>query len=147
MPRFLLQVSGLLVLVFLFGCSGGGAAVSGKITFPDGTPLTTGRVVFETATQSFTGYLNESGKYNLMGATASSGLPPGKYRVSVVDAVQAPSSGAPVQLDGDGNPINYKPNDAPSKPLVAAKFTQATTSGLECEVKGRTVFDITVEKP
>ena len=134
------------VSLFLCGC-GKGFSVNGKVTFPDGTPLTAGFVCFDSATTSFTGTINASGEYQITGAKPGDGVPPGEYQVYISGAIQPgnPDIG-PVEVDADGNPL-VKTIDKPDIPLIHAKFTTKSSSGLQCEVKGKTTFNIEVTKP
>jgi hypothetical protein len=144
--RFLSIVLLFGVFLALSGC-GKGFSVTGKVAFPDGTPLTTGYVCFENATMTLTGTINSSGQYQMTGASPGEGVPAGEYQVYISGAVQPgnPNTG-PVELDADGNAL-VKTVDKPDIPLIDAKFTRKSSSGLQCEVKGKTTFNIEVTKP
>jgi hypothetical protein len=120
----------LLLMIFpiLFGCNGK-SFVSGKVTFPDDSPLTQGFVIFETENYQVFGKIDESGSYSMSEIKPGDGILPGTYGVSVQSQTGGTSDGAPL--------VKY----------VAQKFESAATSGLTCEVKGNTVFNFTVEKP
>ncbi|MGL4943793.1 MAG: hypothetical protein ACRC46_11465 [Thermoguttaceae bacterium] len=124
----------LVVAVFLSGCSGG-VGVTGKVTFPDGTPVTKGEVNFQSAKDLVSGTISPDGTYKLEGATKGSGIPAGTYQVFIVGTQVIDTKGSP------------NPSDAVVTETVAKKFSNRETSGLTCEVKGATVFDIAVEKP
>ena len=137
---FMKHSSTLLALffcvLFVLGC-GKGATVKGKVAFSDGTPLTVGEVVFQTDTYAASGRIQPDGSYKLSGATQKEGVPPGRYGVKVINA-----------FDSSNTPPGTHPNDAkPPIPLINATFEKTETSGLTCEVKGTTMFDITVTKP
>jgi hypothetical protein len=81
-------------LIFLFsffmilGCSHN-VKTTGKVTFSDdGTPLTEGTVVFETAGYLARGRLNQDGTYHLGSFSERDGLPTGTYNVYITGAVQ-----------------------------------------------------------
>lgn len=121
-----------LALSFCIGC-GGGSPVSGTVKFSDGTPLDTGRVMFESSSHSYMGSLGPQGKYTILGNQGKSGIPNGEYSVYIQAAEKADP--------------NVTDPDAPPMQLIDKKFTNKNTSDLKCQVKGKTVFDITVEKP
>jgi len=123
-------------LVCALGC-GKDATVKGKVTFPDGTPLAVGEVIFQTETRMASGRIQSDGSYKLSGATEKDGVPPGHYGVRVVGA-----------YDSSNTPPGAGPDEAlPPIPLIDEKFEKMETSGLTCDVKGTTIFDITVTKP
>ena len=123
-----LSLLSMLFFVALCGC-GGGAVVKGTVKFDDGTPLTQGGVVFVgTATQAG-GTIQSDGSYFLYESKPGDGVTPGSYRVTVTAQTGGGSDGQPI-VD-----------------LVDPKFSNANTSGLTCDVKGTTTFDITVTKP
>lgn len=126
----------LFLLVCFVGCSGN-SQVSGKVTFPDGAPLKKGEVRFVTST--FTGYgsIQDDGTYKISSSGTNDGVPNGSYNVYIINAVDQP------EID-----FSKDPGDAPPPVnLIHSKFGSESTSGLSCEVKGKTTFDITVEKP
>jgi len=115
-----------LLAAAVAGCGGSeGARVSGKVTFADGSPLTKGTVVFSSGEFTARADIAKDGSYSLRAK-------PGAYKVFITGAVEESSGG------------QYM---APQKPLVDRKFTDPAASGLECDVKGSTTFDITVAKP
>ncbi|MGL4944619.1 MAG: hypothetical protein ACRC46_15670 [Thermoguttaceae bacterium] len=132
--KFVCSLCVLAVAVFLSGCSGG-VGVSGKVTFPDGTPVTKGEVNFQSDKDLVSGFIAPDGTYKLEGATKGSGIPGGTYQVFIVGTQVVDSKGSP------------DPSKAVVTEMVAKKFASRETSGLTCDVKGATVFNITVEKP
>jgi hypothetical protein len=120
----------LIIAVALFciaGCSRN-VALSGRVSFPDGSPLTVGEVYFETDTFLSHGIIRKDGRYVLGSWSEKDGLPPGTYRVSIVGAEEP-----------DGA-MTYKS-------LIDEKYKDGRTSGLTCTVSDNTTFDITVTKP
>jgi len=90
------------------------------------------------------GRIQPNGSYKLSSTTENDGVPPGKYGVKIVGTYDT-SHMPPIPAD-TLPPIPSA--DAPQPiPLIDAKFERTETSGLTCEVKGRTTFDITVTKP
>ena len=126
-----------LLLLFATGC-GNNVAVTGKVTFPDGTPLHWGQIVFETPTFEARGAIQEDGTYALVSGEAR-GIPPGNYRV---------------YFDGFEDELVFNPDDPGAPPRripavipVAAKYRNPGSSELTCEIQGRRTFDVTVERP
>ena len=136
----------VLVFLALTGC-GKGFPVGGKVTFPDGSPLTVGYVCFETPTMTLTGTINSSGEYKISGASPEEGVPAGEYQVYIAGAVKSGSENSgPPELDSDGNAL-VRTIDKPDIPLIHPKYTTKSSSGLQCEVKGKTTFNIEVTQP
>ncbi|MDR3197160.1 MAG: carboxypeptidase-like regulatory domain-containing protein [Planctomycetaceae bacterium] len=117
----------IFVLPFIFGC--GQSKVTGTVKFDDGTPLTSGGVTFTNLPQQASGAIKSDGSYELYELKPGDGVRPGTYQVTV----SATTGGG-----SDGTPLVH---------LVDPKFENPGTSGLTCEVKGNTVFNITVTKP
>ena len=137
--RFLLSTLFCSVICFVTGC-GDGHTVTGKVTFPDGTPLTVGKVMFSDGSKTAFGDLNAKGEYRLGMEKAGSGIPAGTYQVYITGALV------------DGNPDFAATMEDGSKviPRILAidpMFTAPSRSNLTCEVNGKTVFNIPVEKP
>ena len=133
------RFSGFSVLLcFVIGC-GSGSAVTGKVTFADGEALTVGKVMFTNGSVTAFGTLNAKGEYRMGTKKAGDGVPAGTYQVYITEAL-VPGEKFTTK-DDEGNTFI---------PLVLAidpKFTAAAKSGLTCEVKGKTTFNIPVEKP
>jgi hypothetical protein len=121
----------LILFVFVFhlilGC--GHPKVTGTVKFDDGTLLTSGDVAFINLPYQATGAIKSNGSYEIYELKPGDGVRPGTYQVTV----SATTGGG-----SDGTPLVH---------LVDPKFENPSTSGLTCEVKGNTVFDITVIKP
>lgn len=121
----------LLLAVVLCGC--GNPKTTGKVTFPDGTPLTTGTVCFATSQFVFYGDLQPDGTYSMGKIRDGQGIPDGDYHVYVQGAQVADG------LD-ENDSVKYKF-------LIDEKFRDASTSGLNCAVSGRTIYDFQVSSP
>ena len=136
-----------LLLLFAIGC-GGNVTVTGKVTFPDGSPLDHGEVIFETETSVSRGPINSDGTYSMF-TGENMGVPKGTYKVSIggfKPTVIAP----PPALDADGRPMMGGPPQVSVIPPVfpvARALLNGETSGIVAEIKGRTVFDIAVRRP
>lgn len=124
---------GMMVLVA--GCSSN-TKVTGKVTFEDGTPLTTGEVRFNSSNFTASGKIQSDGTYTMGSLSEKDGVPKGNYKVSVY-VVDSPD----VKPGADLTKL------PPPKPIIAKEFMSPETSGLECKVDGKTTFDIKVKKP
>jgi hypothetical protein len=137
MKKCIFIVFGLFFLAVAQGC-GSNCIVTGKVTFPDGTPLDRGTVMFENDKLAARGPIKKDGTYSLISGEMK-GIPAGTYQVSIGGLTQ------PI-VTPSANPGGAPKITSPVSP-IDKKFHAATTSGLTCEVKGRTKFDITVEPP
>ncbi len=120
----------LLTVVAVTGCGGNGfVPTGGRITFEDGTPVTSGSVAFETDNFMADGRIKPDGSYTLSSLKPGDGLPPGKYAVSVSSS----------ETDANEKTIFH----------VDPKFANPATSGLTAEVTkgGKNQFDFKVDKP
>ena len=110
-----------LLLLMVVGCGPRQYPVRGKVTYPDGKPLTEGMVVFESQDQekpvTARGGIHPDGSYELGTHKPGDGALAGRYRVLV-----APKS--------DPNAV-----DRPScPPPFDPRFASFDTSGLEYQV-------------
>lgn len=121
----------LIAALLCIGCSNR-VDVTGKVTYSDGTPLQVGQVVFSNGQLAYRGPIDQTGFYTLGGDYAGDGIAPGKYNLYFIDTEISEFS-----ADGAMKTTQH----------VAPKYLTAETSGLQCEVKGKMVFDITVERP
>jgi hypothetical protein len=122
----------LFFVLFLTGCSKY-VSVSGKVTYPDGIPVTIGQVAFDNGEFVGRAYVNSDGIYQMGRIKDGDGIPSGTYKVYMYDA----------------NIYENSPNGGSSivKPQVSSKYTSGETTDLTCEVKGKTVFNFKVERP
>jgi hypothetical protein len=125
----------LASLVAAAGCSNGRYPVKGRVTYPDGSPLTEGNVIGqmgEGATSvTVQGRVKSDGSFSWGTERAGDGAAPGKYRVIVV-----------ARALGDSELAQGM------RPAVDAKFANPQTSGIEFEVKpGRNQLNVTVTRP
>ena len=128
----------IFLLLLAVGCGGSNCAVTGKVSFPDGTPLTEGEVIFESATSMSKGAIQKDGTYT-MSSGEKKGVSKGTYQVSLSGF--AFEKMIPSEIEG--RPPTFIPQEIP----VDRKFLSPATSSLTCEVKGRTKYDIKVEAP
>jgi hypothetical protein len=124
----------LLFILFVTGC-GNNIKVSGKVTFPDGSPLSTGTVIFENEHNSFRGKIQKDGTFRLGHLKDGDGIIAGKYQVTIGDAVTR-------KLSEDRRSITS------TTFLVAEKFRLPKTSGIEYDIQKKiTNISIVVEPP
>jgi hypothetical protein len=123
----------ILIILFLFLTGCGQIKVSGKVTFPDGSPLTTGRVIFANETNNYSGKIRQDGSFSIGMLKDGQGIPRGKYKVAVVDAIT------------EEFPEPRKPPIVTY--LIAQQFRSPTTSGIEYDIqKATTNISIVVER-
>ena len=128
----------IFLIALVTGCGGANCTVTGKVTFPDGSPLTEGEVIFESSTLMARGKIKKDGTY-AMESGELKGTPKGTYQVALggFKFEEITFSGV------EGAPPKITPLEIP----VDRKFLSTAKSELTCEVKGRTKYDITVEAP
>jgi hypothetical protein len=123
----------LLLLLATTGCGNRHYRVHGTVTLEDGTPVTSGTVVFESKDSdkpfSARGELDSEGRFELGTDRPGDGVPAGKYHVLV--ALPTPN-----------------PDHPPPKAVFDPRFKSFETSGLEFEVKsGDNEYLIKVTRP
>jgi len=117
----------VLAATLLSGC--GQTKVTGKVTFPDGSPLTSGTVMFEDDKHTYTATIKSDGTFNMGMLKDGEGIPPGEYRVAVL-AIDPESEFA-----------------AQPRFLADLKYASSRTSGITYNIQKKTDVAITVEKP
>lgn len=136
----------LLAIVFTAGC--GDPKVTGKITFPDGSPLTKGQVMFQKEGFIGSGDVLKDGTYSAGKLKDGDGLPPGTYQVFITGATTYDNTSDLEQTEQQAN-LGSAPVFRIPRPidLIDPKYMSLGTSGLTVEVKGNTTYNITVESP
>ena len=124
----------VILLLAATGCGPNQFSVTGKVTFPDGSPLEEGIVICETTDGDKTimarGTLKKDGTFKLGTTEPGNGAPAGKYRVLVVPRALS----------------EYERNVRP--PFIDSKYERFESSGLSLEVvNGPRELLITVTKP
>jgi hypothetical protein len=133
--KHLASVLLVTALIFASGCGGGQCHVSGKVAVQDGTPATTGEVHFTNERSTFRGQIGSNGTYVMMESSGRKGIPPGTYRVSLTG----------VNVRGEDVQTGFTMIPAWVS-LIHSKYGGPSTSGLTCDVKGRTTtYDIECE--
>jgi hypothetical protein len=125
----------LIALVVVAGCGGGRQPVNGRVTYPDGSPLTEGNVIGQMGdgetSVTVQGRVKSDGSFSWGTEREGDGALPGKYRVAVV-----------------GRGLGDAERAQGKRPAVDSKFSNPQTSGIEFEVKpGKNKLDITVTRP
>ncbi len=125
------------------GCGSGTSEVTGKVSFPDGSPLTNGVVTFTAGANSFRGNLGSDGTYKI------SEIESGDYLVSIQGAYEPTesTSSTGMEYDAQGNYIEAPAGKtAPPKPLIREALMDPESSGLKTTVPGGN-YDFVVELP
>jgi len=121
------------IIFFIVGC--GQPPLKGNVTFEDGSPLTSGMVVFDNGASMSRAPIQSDGTFIVGTNKEKDGISPGTYRVYITGAIE--------MLD---NPSGRFP--APSRPLIHSKYSSADTSGLSVTIdKSMSEWNITVEPP
>ncbi|MCL2623243.1 MAG: carboxypeptidase-like regulatory domain-containing protein [Planctomycetaceae bacterium] len=143
--NFLTIFALLFSVAFMAGC--GDPKVTGKVTFPDGAPLTKGQVMFQKGGFVGSGDIQKDGTYSAGKLKDGDGLPPGQYQVFITGA--STFDAAEMEKLSQEATIGRIPTFKTPRPidLIATKYMSPRSSDLTVEVNGRTKYDITVEAP
>lgn len=131
------------VFVFLsvltcFGC--GHVGITGKVVFDDGTPLETGQIRMIGPDGLARAKIESDGSFRVVSVSGRKGVPRGVYKVAIEGAA---IPGEPVGPDAD--PLHGP--FTPATPLIAAKYNDPETSGIELDTKRQRHLVISVERP
>ena len=122
------------MVLFITGC--GNPKVAGKVVFPDGAPLTTGIVVFESDQNTYRGTIRNNGTFSMGVLADGEGIPPGDYRVAIMAFSQEDAA------------VGQDDSEVMLRPLTAPKFADARTSGITYTVSGSARnIEFVVERP
>lgn len=137
--RFLTFFFVFLLISAFAGCGEPVVKFGGTVKYSDGSPVTHGAVNFDSGQFTFVGVIDAQGNYTPGMQSKGAGIPEGKYRIWLTGTEKNTDTIKP-----DGTLVPGRP-----LPLVAPKFCNVATSGLEFEVKsgGPKIFDIVVERP
>jgi hypothetical protein len=116
----------LFVVLVLTGC-GGNEKLSGRVTFPDGEPLSAGTIYFVNDSCTARAHIRPNGTYDVGSLAQADGLPAGTYKVYIGGAFEVKN----------GKEIL----------LIAPEFALAAKTPLSITVPGERVYNITVERP
>lgn len=125
-----------VLLLSTVGCSSGYYPVTGKVTYPDGSPVVEGTVIAETKSSGMVSLYrcresSKDGSFMMGTKSAGDGVLPGKYRAMVMP----PGLGDAELAEG-------------KLPAVDSKFGSFDTSGLSFEAtQGPTNVEFKVTRP
>lgn len=137
--RFFQSVLAVAVTLLCAGCWGN-PHVTGRVTFPDGTPLTTGHVVFTDDYTLGKCDLDENGEYSIHMFSRNDGIRPGTYKVYVSGAVRFKKSDVEKDVDGMGDLYGIER-------LIDEQYSNPDASGWVVEVKKSMKVDLVVYPP
>ena len=120
-------LSALLVCCIVAGCGEVRTQVTGKVTYPDGSPVTVGEVRGYGDGSHIRSDIGADGSFELFEVKPGDRVPAGKtYGISIVNAEIA----EPVVVTNPGMPLPLPKTTV----YVAPKFADEATSGLTLEV-------------
>lgn len=115
------------------GCGDGSTTINGTVMFDDGSPLSQGVVSLSSAQFSYNGTVNPDGTYSV------ESVMPGTYKVAItgteVGGAATMDDDDSMNYDEDGEYVEEAPTTV-AESLIAAKFADASTSGIEISVPG-----------
>jgi len=130
----------LAVLLFCFGCSGN-VHVSGKVTFPDGRPVSLGQIVFTDDFYMARSDINKNGEYSLHSYRRNDGIRKGTYKVYITGAMMFEQD---EESEEDGLAAFRFDR---SVQLIDDQYTIPDTSGWVFELKKSQKINLTVYPP
>ncbi|MDR3198938.1 MAG: hypothetical protein LBU34_13820 [Planctomycetaceae bacterium] len=125
-----------IVCLTVTGC--GNVAVTGKVVFEDGSPLTVGQIRMVGNNGLAHAKLTEDGTFSIKSVSGKNGIPHGIYKVAIEGAM------LPGKLLSDDEFLG--PFTSPT-PLIAAKYDDPETSGIVFDTSKTRNLIIIVEKP
>ena len=97
-----------VVLLAFVGCNGN-VHVTGRVTFPNGQPLTVGQVIFTDDFYMGKSDINRKGEYSIHTLRRNDGIKKGTYRVYIVGAVRL--EGGKMNFRGKESVLAPSPSD------------------------------------
>jgi hypothetical protein len=114
--------------------------ISGTVKFSDGTPITSGRIVFDDGKHSYFGTIQKDGACVTGGVKPVESIPDGVYKIWLASTEKTVD-----EVFNDKNElVSYNTVEQ-----VAEKFRYVDKTDLVFEVKrgGTTTYDVVIEKP
>ena len=148
------KIIGILTLVlccvFLIGCGGGRAQVSGKVNFEDGSPLTNGEIwALSGDGIRVKGFVKADGSYALFESMSGDGIPAGKqYKIWIANAIRSIPSTQMIQDETPGGGMIQAPPTMIA--MIHDSFANPESTPLILDVpRGNSTMthDIVVRKP
>ena len=133
-------VCALLFCAVLTGCSKN-VRVTGRVTFPDGTPLTTGSIYFTDDFVLGRSDLDKNGEYSLHTFRKNDGIPKGVYQVYITGAFAFVGGGT--EHKSEFGTFSLDNIDM----LIDMQHTNPDTSGWVFDVQKKSVINLTVYPP
>lgn len=136
----------VIAVIVSAGCGGNLNSVRGTVRLADGSPVSTGRILFTSAKSSASGTIGQDGSYQLGSIRAGDGAAAGTYAVAISASVSAESLAQPLPTTPAEAQV-YR-EDREVTWLVDPRFANPETSGLEAQVvSGKNIIDFTVSPP
>ncbi|MBA2114661.1 hypothetical protein [Bremerella alba] len=138
----LLTLGICFAIVGCFGCGASNTtAVTGSVTFEDGSPLTSGTIIFENSASSSSADIQSDGSFTMGTFSTGDGVVPGTYGVAIA------SYGGGDEVWDEASQSYKRTSRRVSQ--VEESFTSPRTSGLTAEVKpgNSSTLDFVVRKP
>jgi len=136
----LLTLFGTFVSLGL-GCNGN-VHISGKVTYPDGTPLSTGQILFTDDFYMAKSDISKSGEYSLHSYRRNDGIRKGVYKVYITGAMR-------FEQDDDSKAVglaSFTPLGR-AVDLIDRQHTNPDASGWEFDLKKSQKIDFIVYPP
>ena len=137
--RCLTFASLVLIGAFLAGCSKN-VRVTGRVTFPDGTPLTCGSIYFTDDFVLGRSDIDQNGEYSLHTFRKNDGIPKGVYNVYITGAFNLVGGTENKTEFGD---LSFKDLEM----LIDMQHTNPDTSGWVFDIQKKSVINLTVYPP
>ena len=129
-----LAIATVVVAIAATGCGRSGIyPVKGSVRYPDGSPVTTGKVLIDSSSAGVGswGSILPDGTFRMGTHSPTDGVPAGEHRVSIVSACIYPPPGS----------------TAEPTPLVQERYNDSQSSGLVFRVPDVTTWEIVVDPP
>lgn len=124
---------GLAILAFA-GCSPN-VSVKGKVSFEDGSPLDIGVIVFQSSTHVGKGRIASDGAFSVGSVKPNDGLPPGSYKVFIIEAGRVPPGFVPDPESDESGIVS----------LIDPRYCDPATTPIHYDIEKKSDLEITVQ--